>query len=64
MHITGIGINADADQLNGSLSQLEKTLSFFHSCGFDSVELSLHGLDVIINGRLQQQWIDKIHSIT
>ena len=64
MRITGIGINGDANHLNGSLSQLEKDMAFFHYCGFDTVELSVHGLDVVINGRLQQRQVDKVHAIT
>lgn len=64
MRITGIGINGDANHLNGSLSQLEEDMAFFHHCGFDSVELSVHGLDVVINGRLQQRQVDRVHAIT
>jgi sugar phosphate isomerase/epimerase len=60
MHITGIGI----DESVNSLSQLEEELSFFASCGFDCVELTAHHLDVIINGRLHQQQVEKVRAIT
>ena len=64
MHITGIGINGDARRLDGDLAQLEEDLSFFQRCGFEGVELSAHGLDVIINGRLRQKQVDRVRAIT
>ena len=64
MNITGIGINADEEHLNGNLSQFEEDLSFFYRCGFDTVEVSLHGLDVILHGQLWQSRLEKIREIT
>ena len=64
MHITGISINGDATHLGGSLAQLEKDLAFFQRCGFDGVELSSHGLDVVIGGRLWQSQVDGVQAIT
>lgn len=64
MHITGFGINADAGHLGGRLAQLEEDLAFFQHCGFDAVELSVHGLDAVLCGRLQQRQVDRIRSIT
>ncbi len=64
MHITGIGIDEDAEYPKGSLSQLEENLSLFRSFGFDNVELQIHRLDVVINGRLQQQRVDSVRAIT
>lgn len=64
MHITGIGINADAARLNGSLAQLEEDLSFFHRCGFDAVEISIHGLDVVINGGLYRPRVNRVRAAT
>lgn len=63
MRITGIGINGDAGHLGGSVAQLEKDLAFFQRCGFDAVELSAHGLDVVIGGRLQQRQVDRVRAI-
>jgi len=63
MRITGIGINGDAGHLGGSLAQLTKDLAFFQRCGFDGVELSSHGLDVVIGGRLRQPQVDRVRAI-
>jgi sugar phosphate isomerase/epimerase len=64
MRITGISINADSGHLGGSLGQLADDLAFFEQCGFDGVELSIHGLDVVIHGRLQQGQMDRVREIT
>lgn len=64
MYITGIGIDEDMEYPRGSLSYLEENLSFFSSCGFDTVELTVHQLDVIINGKLQQRRVDNVRTIT
>ncbi|GAK55559.1 xylose isomerase domain protein TIM barrel [Candidatus Vecturithrix granuli] len=64
MYITGIGIDEDMEYLKGSLSYLEENLSFFSTCGFDCVEIAIHQLDVIINGRLQPRRVDNVRAIT
>jgi sugar phosphate isomerase/epimerase len=64
MHITGISINGDGDHLGGSLNQLAEDLSFFHRCGFDGVELSVHGLDAVIGGRLRPSQLERVRAIT
>jgi len=63
MHITGIGINADGSHLNGSLEQLAKDLTFFRRCGFNAVELSAHGLDVIVGGMINRPQVDRVCTI-
>jgi sugar phosphate isomerase/epimerase len=57
MCITGIGINGDAAHLGGSLAQLEEDLAF------DAVEVSAHGLDVVINGHLRRRQVDRVRAI-
>lgn len=64
MNITGIGINADGGRLNGSLHVLEEDLAFFQQCGFDAVEISTHGLDLVIRGRVYQARLDQVRAIT
>jgi sugar phosphate isomerase/epimerase len=64
MHITGIGINGDGDHLGGSLTQLAEDLAFFDRCGFDGVELSVPGLDVVSGGRLRPGQVDHVRAIT
>ncbi len=63
MNITGIGINGDSGHLGGSLDQLQDDLAFFQRCGFGAVELSIHGLDVLIHGHLRQSQVDKVRAI-
>ena len=50
--------------MGGSLAQLADDLAFFQSCGFDGVELSAHGLDVVVHGRLQQRQVERVQAIT
>ncbi|MCP4405686.1 MAG: sugar phosphate isomerase/epimerase [bacterium] len=64
MNITGISINTDEGRLQGSASRLQGELEFFQSCGFDGVELSIHALDVLVNGKLRQPHLDKIRAVT
>jgi sugar phosphate isomerase/epimerase len=64
MNITGLCINGDAIHLNGSLSRLVDDLVLFQQCGYDGVELSIPGLDVIINGRLRQSQVHRIRAVT
>jgi sugar phosphate isomerase/epimerase len=64
MRIAGIFINADGDHLSGSLAQLEADLTLFRHVGFDGVELSVHGLDVVSGGRLRRRQMDRVRAIT
>ena len=64
MHITGIFINADGDHLGGSLARLKADLAWFQKIGFDGVELSIQGLDVISGGHLQRGQVDRVRAIT
>ena len=63
MHITGILINADGDHLGGSLAQFEKDLTLYRQTGFDGVEISVHGLDVISGGHLLRDRVDRVRAI-
>lgn len=63
MRITGICINGDGEHLGGSLTQLAADLRLFQECGFDGVELSVHGLDVINGGRLLRGQLDRVRAI-
>ncbi|UCC62138.1 MAG: sugar phosphate isomerase/epimerase [Anaerolineae bacterium] len=63
MNITGISINGDTGHLGGSLGQLADDLVLFQRCGFDGVELSAPGLDVVIHGRLQKQQVERVQAI-
>ena len=63
MHITGIGIDAGGSHIRGKLEQLAASLAFFRQCGFDAVELSAPGLDVILGGRLYPPQVERVRSI-
>jgi sugar phosphate isomerase/epimerase len=64
MEITGVSINTHEEQLQGNISRLQEELALMQACGFDGVELSIHALDVLINGKLRQPQLDKIRAVT
>ena len=63
MRITGICINGDAGHLGGSPAQLQSDLEFFDQCGFDGVELSVHGLDLVVGGRMHKKHVERVRTI-
>ncbi|OGR21589.1 MAG: xylose isomerase [Desulfobacula sp. RIFOXYA12_FULL_46_16] len=58
-----IGSKIDEVRIDGSLSKLRQDLEYFQKIGLNAVELPVHGLDVILNGRLIQHRLDKILSV-
>jgi len=63
MAIKGIGIDASAPRLDGNLEILEKDLDFFERCGFDYVEIPVHGVDVVVGGRLNERRAAQVRRI-
>jgi sugar phosphate isomerase/epimerase len=63
MAIQGIGINAHAGRINGSLEALEGDLARFQRAGFDYVEIPVHGVDAILNGRLNLRQMKRIKEV-
>ncbi len=61
VNMTGIGINVKL--INGSLKALKNALDKAKNAGFKVVELPLHGLDVIVGGRLRDQRLKEIRNI-
>jgi sugar phosphate isomerase/epimerase len=57
MQIGGIGIDAKAGPI---LEDVASELAYYQECGFDIVELSVHDLDLVLNGRLQQRQLDAV----
>jgi len=64
MKIRGIGLNGDVSYLGGSLARLEEELAACHALGFDAIELSIDGLDVMIGGRLVPRLVDRVRAVT
>lgn len=60
MSIKGIGINAHASRIDGNLEVLEEDLARFQRAGFDYVEIPVHGVDAILNGRLNPRQVKRI----
>lgn len=60
-NMTGIGINVKL--INGSLKALKNALDKAKAADFDVVELPLHGLDVIVGGRIRDQRLKEIKII-
>jgi len=52
MQIRGIGINIDSSAINGDLYLLENALGNIQDNGFDYAEIPVHGVDAILNGKL------------
>jgi len=52
MHITGIGINAHPDHVNGEIERLQEDLQRFQDLGYDYVEIPIDVVDVVYCGRL------------
>lgn len=63
MNALGIGINADSSRIDGRLEVLREDLDCFIKVGFDYVELPIHGLDLLINGRLNKEQLKLVKSI-
>jgi len=63
MPIKGIGINAHSPRLDGSLEVLEQDLTLFQRVGFDYVEIPAHGVDAILNGRLNFRQMKRIKEV-
>ncbi|WAM33473.1 sugar phosphate isomerase/epimerase family protein [Caldicellulosiruptor morganii] len=53
MNIKGIGINVSAKRIDGNHEILKNDLSYFERIGLEYIELPIHGLDIIFNGKLQ-----------
>ncbi|MGB9593241.1 MAG: sugar phosphate isomerase/epimerase family protein [Anaerolineae bacterium] len=61
--IHGIGINADHEYVDGQLSVLEQLLDKYRSAGFDSVEISVPGLNAIRGGTLVEQEATRVRQM-
>ncbi len=57
----GIGINVKL--INGSLTSLRKVLDKVERVDFDVVELPVHGLDVIVGGKIRRERLKEIKRI-
>ena len=58
-----IGAKIDEVRIDGDLSRLRQDLEYFAQIGLEAVELPVHGLDAIKNGRLDEAQIAKINRI-
>jgi sugar phosphate isomerase/epimerase len=63
MNTRGIGISLNADMVNGDLEVLERHLRFIADAGCDFAELILHGLDVVIGGRVHQKRLERVRQV-
>jgi sugar phosphate isomerase/epimerase len=63
MHIEGICINTDGGYLDGSVARLEESLNYASACGYDGVELSLHGLDLVVGGKVNRPQLDRVRHV-
>jgi len=63
MQIRGISINTDGSYLNGSVDRLASCLEHAERLGFDGIELSLHGLDLIVGGKTHPRQLDRVRRV-
>ncbi|MFB6214785.1 MAG: sugar phosphate isomerase/epimerase family protein [Candidatus Bipolaricaulia bacterium] len=57
------GINVDGTKLNGDIQDLERQLELFSNVGFDAVEVPVHGVEAVLNGRLQKSISTRVASL-
>lgn len=60
MSIKGVGINAHSPRINGDIELLERDLAHFKKIGFDYVEIPVHGVDGVINGKLNLENVKRV----
>jgi len=58
-----IGISINVKLINGSLRALKNVLDKVKKANFDVVELPLHGLDVIVGGKIRNKRLKEIKNI-
>jgi sugar phosphate isomerase/epimerase len=63
MKMSGIGINVDDRTVDGRLSVLESYLRYVQDIAYDVGEVSIPGLDVVINGRLNPDRLKAVQQI-
>jgi len=61
--IKGIGIDIHSPRINGDLGILRRDLDYYAQCGFDYVEIPVHGVDAIIAGRLNERRVREVKTI-
>ncbi len=63
MQARGIGISLNAELVNGDLEALERHLGYIDAAGCDFAELIMHGLDVVIGGRVHPKRLEKVREV-
>ncbi|NPV91853.1 MAG: sugar phosphate isomerase/epimerase [Firmicutes bacterium] len=63
MIITGIGINADAGNLDGDMAKLRRELEYCVELGVSHVEIAPHGVGAVLNGRLNQDRTAEVQAL-
>ncbi len=55
-----IGCNIDESWVDARMARLHEALQSFRDLGLDAVELPIHGLDLIMNGKLNQRRLTEV----
>jgi len=58
-----IGGKIEHNRVDGNLRLLKEDLDFFTKIGLDAVEIPPHGLDVIINGKINKRQLSEVKKI-
>lgn len=59
----GIGISLNAELVNGDFAVLERHLGYIADAGCDFAELIMHGLDVVIDGRVHPRQLERVREV-
>ncbi|NBD23665.1 sugar phosphate isomerase/epimerase family protein [Paenibacillus glycinis] len=59
MHIEAMGVSLLSNDLVSSMDRLEAKLAKIEELGFRAVELPIHGMNVIVNGRLLEERLER-----
>ncbi|MBN1640834.1 MAG: sugar phosphate isomerase/epimerase [Anaerolineae bacterium] len=63
MSIRGVYLNSDGGYLDGSVARFEERLSYAKSCGFDGLEVSIPGLDLVVGGRVNWSQVERVRAV-
>jgi sugar phosphate isomerase/epimerase len=63
MKINGFGKDISDNFVDGHMSRLREYLSYVQQMGFDVAELGVSGLNVIINGRLFPEQVERVKAV-
>lgn len=59
MHIEAMGVSLLSNEAVNAMNRLEAKLATIEALGFQAVEIPIHGMNVIVNGRLLEERLER-----